>query len=103
MSTNHARVSYVYHPILVNSFTDPLSTLLHRMTNHLVQLDIEREWWAWRGYPRHWWDEVDLKDPMDMDGFDNAAAFPSLKPDIDVFRPPLRSRTQHRCAGAASP
>lgn len=41
-------------------------------------------------YSQHW----RFVDATDQEGFDVEHAFPSHKPDIDVFRPPLRTRKQ---------
>lgn len=89
------------------------------------QLDLPREWTLWHAYKRHespnpqycdcqfksdkcdfrfgdlevHWDHKLLRyilhDPMDEPGYQEATAFPSRKPNIDVFGPPShRSRKQ---------
>lgn len=48
-------------------------------------LRVERQFHPWREHMfcRH-------HDPMDEKGFDEAVSFPSVKPDRDLFGPPLR-------------
>ena len=69
-----------------------------------VELSLEMNWWLRNGLPwedldfhwcqdeRHWY--WTLADPMDRLDFDEATAFPSLKPDITVFGPLRRTRRQ---------
>lgn len=58
-----------------------------------VKLEIDEEWYWWRGYQssnyRYSW-----RKKMDGPEFYTESAFPLLKPDIDVFGVPCRSRRQ---------
>ncbi|KAF7797876.1 hypothetical protein EIP86_009082 [Pleurotus ostreatoroseus] len=72
-----------------------------------IRLEIPEEWRFWSGwYPGgpelDWllntnageqdkW-RVIMDDPVDEEGYDALASFPNLKPNIDVFNPPLQSR-----------
>lgn len=70
------------------------------------RLEIHPAWLLWSGYciggtaedysvEKYYalaWNQ--LRDPMDLPEYNESHAFPSLKPSIDVFRPPLRSRKQ---------
>ena len=70
------------------------------------QLEIHPAWLFWSGYyiggtaedysvEKYYalsWNQ--LRDPMDLPNFDTSLAFPNVKPSIDVFRPPCRSRKQ---------
>lgn len=71
----------------------------------VVQLEIDDEWYWWSGYPRYP-NSYDWRLAVtDGPAFYAEAAFPSLKPDIDIFGVPRRSRKQrgwHRVAASAS-
>ena len=71
------------------------------------ELEIEWNWWTWRGfrpYDRIEHEFIDcpecesfwqlLCDPMDLGRFEEEDAFPLLKPSIHVFGFPRLSRTQ---------
>ncbi|KAJ3551844.1 hypothetical protein NM688_g4475 [Phlebia brevispora] len=72
----------------------------------IFELEIPRKWrFGRRSYPGRgpvWWDDDDepwedeYEDPMDEDDFDEATAFPLLKPNIEVFglAPPATLRRQ---------
>ena len=68
-----------------------------------LRLEKHAAWWWWKGF----WAELDdiyrwhdtfetrwLRDPVDNEEYDTDAAFPSLKPRLDVFEIPPRSRKQ---------
>ena len=77
----------------------------------VVRLPLHETWWLWRGSrlcslvdlkPRRHqagsagtpeWDFV-LRDPMDHAKYDEETAFPSLKPNIEIFGTPARTRKQ---------
>ncbi|KAJ3535802.1 hypothetical protein NM688_g6926 [Phlebia brevispora] len=56
-----------------------------------VEIEVPRNWRLWSGWPTdRVWEEVLREwhvktDPMDQEGFDGDAAFPTFKPDADVF------------------
>lgn len=56
------------------------------MAGSVVHLDICEAWWRWGGYGSY-----PLSDTKDSH---SANAFPSLKPDMDIFGIPRRSRKQ---------
>lgn len=59
-----------------------------------MELKVHDDWWWWSGYPlkRSSW-QTRLAE-TDGPRFYDKAAFPSLKPDIDIFGVPQRSRKQ---------
>lgn len=71
-----------------------------------MKLEIATEWYWWRGYPRTKPSSYSFRGLLaDTDGpeFYTPAAFPALKPDIDTFGIPRRSRKQrgwHHVRGA---
>ena len=71
----------------------------------VIELQIDPQWWVWRGYRpfgRIQYDLIDTpelrwptrRDPMDAAEFNEEQAFPLLKPSIDVLGIPRRSRRQ---------
>ena len=73
----------------------------------ILKLDIKMEWWLWRGYctfnqhrqtythsPEVAWPWEFRSDPMDRFFFREDDAFPLVKPAIDIFGLPHRSRKQ---------
>lgn len=64
------------------------------MEESKVRLELLWDWWTWRGYPRLGHPALEsIEDREFPECFDHHA-FPSLKPDFDVFGPPKRSRRQ---------
>ena len=85
----------------------PLSLSLSMGSQEVVELEIMGTWWYWRGYrpydrtknrytesPESAWYPKQRRDPMDEAKYSEEQAFPLLKPSIDVFGVPHRSRKQ---------
>ena len=79
------------------------------MSDKAVRLEIMQSWWLWRGFwpsgrdvnqifcgpeLEHGFPRVRYRDPMDTQNFKEEEAFPLLKPSIDTFGVPHRSRAQ---------
>lgn len=74
-----------------------LSEMVYLVKSSAVELKIEEDWYWWSGYPRNPDDRRWLHGLLaETDGpeFYTKTAFPSLKPDIDIFGVPRRSRKQ---------
>lgn len=67
------------------------------MQDSVVQLEIYEEWYWWRGYQSsdydYSWTPWGLGKTKEPDSY-TESTFPSLKPDIDLFGVPRRSRKQ---------
>lgn len=73
------------------------SEVLSQWQNSVVKLEIDTEWYWWSGYQRTKPSRYSFRGLLaDTDGpeFYTPAAFPALKPDIDTFGIPRRSRKQ---------
>ncbi|KAJ3520250.1 hypothetical protein NM688_g9190 [Phlebia brevispora] len=75
----------------------------------VVFLEIPKPWRVWSGFRNNWITDGEvpnrlefvgskptwsLVNPVDEEDYDETSAFPATKPDMDVFCPPLRSRSQ---------
>ena len=80
----------------------------------VIELQIVPQWWVWRGYRPFGRIQDDLidtpelrwptrRDPMDAPEFNEELAFPLLKPSIDIFGIPRRSRRQRGWYQVRSP
>ena len=80
-----------------------------QQTPDVVRLEIDDDWWLWHPSLRHrttyksfehrskagaYRGSYFLEDPMDLKGYDEDKAFPSLKPGIESFGPPSPTRKQ---------
>ncbi|KAJ3559789.1 hypothetical protein NM688_g127 [Phlebia brevispora] len=80
-----------------------------RTSETAVEIEVPRSWRLWSGWnPRRWdshsqtWHE--WSDPMDQKGFDEATAFPAVKPDQTIFHiglPPYTRNPRGRAATGA--
>lgn len=73
-----------------------LSEMVYLVKSPVVKLEIKEDWYWWNGYPREdpgYTHQCRLAE-TDGPGFYTEPAFPSLKPDIDIFGVPRRSRKQ---------
>ncbi|KAJ3557881.1 hypothetical protein NM688_g1231 [Phlebia brevispora] len=64
-------------------------------------MEVPRRWRFWTGWEPMWWNPYRSQwsenfDPVDVGGYDDATAFPALKPDKEVFHVgvPSYTRTQ---------
>ena len=84
------------------------------LRQEVIELQIDSQWWLWCGYqpfsrvqdgfinaPELRW--LRRRDPMDAPEFNEELAFPLLKPSIDIFGIPRRSRRQRGWYQVRSP
>ncbi|KAJ3557498.1 hypothetical protein NM688_g1440 [Phlebia brevispora] len=69
--------------------------------NSFVHIEAPRSWRLWSGWSPRVWNKyrsewIDTADPMDDEHFDEATAFPTLKPDERIFHVALPNYTRNQ-------